>query len=99
MCVGMLFIALVITFSQKQKSRNNCGNFLSEFSLALYVSHWTIRAIVPVVMSEATYKEMLVPYLLISFIYAGGFVVAVNGIQRFHLTKKVKNYFVLQEHK
>lgn len=99
LCVGMLFIALVITFSQEQKSRNNCGDFLSEFSLALYVSHWTIRAIVPVVMSEATYEEMLVPYLLISFIYAGGFVVAVNGIQRFLLTKKVKNYFVLQEHK
>lgn len=99
LCVGMLFIALVITFSKIQESSKNCGNFLSELSLALYVSHWTIRAIVPVVMPEATYEEMLVPYLLISFIYAGVFVVTANSIQRLSLTKKAKRCFLLQERK
>ena len=96
LCVGLLFIALVITFSNMQECNRKCGNFLSELSLALYVSHWTIRSIVPVIMPEATYAEMLIPYLLISLIYAGGFAVVVNAVRRLSVAEKLKRYFLLQ---
>lgn len=97
LCVGLLFIVLVITFSNTQKSGKTCGSFLSELSLALYVSHWTVRAVIPVIMPGIAYEKMLIPYLLGSLIYAGGYVTAINAVRRLSLPEKLKRCFLLQK--
>ena len=74
-CVGAEFLFLAITLSKTKISHRTKTrwNFLAEYSLALYVSHWTIKDIISSIMAEATYKEMLLPYLLASLLYAGIF--------------------------
>lgn len=97
LCVGALFIALAITFSRLREPFQGKSDFLAELSLALYVSHWTIREIIPVVMPEATYKEMLGPYLLLSILYASMFVVGVKAVRKLSLPERLKHCFLLQE--
>ena len=96
LCVGMLFAALVITVSKTQRSCKNCGNYLNELSLALYVSHWTIRAVVPAVMLGAAYEEMLGVYLFLSVLYASMFVAGVKAVQKLSLPERLKRHFLLQ---
>lgn len=70
-----------------------CGGYL-----ALYVSHWTVRAVIPVIMPGIAYEKMLIPYLLGSLIYAGGYVTAINAVRRLSLPEKLKRCFLLQKY-
>ena len=58
------------------------GRILADFSLALYVTHWTVRMIIPYRMNGGSYLEMLPPYLLVSVLYAAVLVLLVRAGRR-----------------
>lgn len=58
------------------------GRILADFSLALYVTHWTVRMIVPCKMNGSSYLEMLPPYLLVSLLYAAALLLLVCSGRR-----------------
>lgn len=49
---------------------NNVFCILGKFSIYIYCSHWLVRFIVPLLMPNATYSEMLPIYLLYVAVYA-----------------------------
>ena len=58
------------------------GRIPADFSLALYVTHWTVRMIIPYRMNGDSYLEMLPPYLLVSVLYAAVLVLLVRAGRR-----------------
>ncbi|WP_419822128.1 acyltransferase family protein [Anoxybacterium hadale] len=50
---------------------NRVSYWLGQFSIPLYLTHWTIRFVVPKVFDQGSYWEWMPIYLVLSMVYAG----------------------------
>ena len=50
--------------------------FLGDWSFTLYATHWILRVYLVYEMPEATYEQMLIPYIVGSFALSLLFVIA-----------------------
>lgn len=66
----MFLLAYINTIDIKSTKWDNLWYFLGELSIYIYCSHWTIRSVVPRLMTNNTYEEMLPIYLISAIIYA-----------------------------
>lgn len=100
LCVGFLMAAIGIIFSEKA-SINRCfsswWSSIAEYSLALYVSHWTIRMLLPVIMPTASYSEMFFPYLMISCLYAALIMIPIKVMRKYIPWDWLKGQVVISE--
>ena len=94
LCIGLLAVLASIALSEKasiHKLFPELFSKISEFSLALYVSHWTVRLLIPtVIMPEASYGVRLLVYILLSTVYALLLMIVVSTVRRFKLLEKFK---------
>ena len=94
LCIGLIVILVSIILSEKasiHKIFPLLFSKISEFSLSLYVSHWTVRLLIPtVIMPAASYEARLLPYILLSAVYALLLMVFVFMVRRFKLPEKIR---------
>lgn len=100
LCVGFLIVAISITFSEKA-GINRCfsswWSSIAKYSLALYVSHWTIRMLLPVIMPTASYSELFFPYLMISCLYAVLIMIPIKVMRKYISWDRLKRQVVISE--
>ena len=73
--VFIIAALFLITYSGLSYTNSLMNNrffyWLGQFSLPLYLTHWTIRLVVPKVFIEGSYWEWMPIYLASSLVYAG----------------------------
>lgn len=67
---------------------------LSDFSLALYVSHWTVRMLVPIWMPTTSYTARMWAYIPLALAYGALLEFAVKIAGRLCLGRKFKMYIL-----
>lgn len=94
LCIGLLAVVASIALSEKASAHKAFPVWfskISEFSLALYVSHWTIRLLIPtVIMPTASYEVWILPYIVLSVAYAMLLMLLVSAIRRLKLAERFK---------
>lgn len=102
LCVGLLAVAVSIAFSEKA-SIHKCfsagWSSVAEYSLALYVTHWTVRMLLPAMIPTAAYGEMLLPYFILSSLYAALTMTLIKVIQKHFLWEWIKKQIVFPAQK
>ena len=68
-----LLVVVLAVFNQMDVKASRIGNvllFMGKWSVSLYCSHWLVRYLVPKLMPESTYAELLPIYLIGSLLYS-----------------------------
>lgn len=97
LCIGLLAVFATICLSEKTNISAKIPavfSKISEYSLSLYVSHWTVRMLVPVIMPTATYWQMLPVYIALSAIYALVYMLVISEVCRLGITKMLKRLMI-----
>ncbi|WRS27305.1 acyltransferase [Oscillospiraceae bacterium MB08-C2-2] len=96
--IAIIAMGCIIVFSQKSSVNSVLNlpwfNQLADYSLALYVSHWSIRTYIPILMPNATYWQMLFPYIICSLAYAALILWVAKRAQGAAVWGKWRNLFV-----
>ena len=101
--IALMAVGCIIVFSQQSKLNSIlniiCFDKLADYSLALYVSHWSIRACIPIIMPNSSYWEKLLPYIVCSILYALLILYIVKSTQKILPWRKIKYCFVESDKK
>lgn len=96
-CIIGFIIAFAIIISEKSSISGFFkfdSRVLADYSLALYVSHWTIRLLIPYFMPTQTYDERFWPYVLCSVLYGSVFLLLVDGIKKIKIGERLYKLLV-----
>lgn len=79
----MFILAYINTIDIKSSKLDRVWFCLGDFSIYVYCSHWFIRDIVPRIMENSTYEQMLPIYLISAILYAIFIKIVVSYVKRF----------------
>ena len=96
--VVMISLFLILTLSEQSALhkvvRFRVCSFFGKLSVPLFISHWAVRRLVPYLMPEASYGEMLPVYLLASMMLAVFLLLLKTWLDKRQIGDSVKKYFV-----
>lgn len=96
--VVMISLFLILTLSEQSALhkvvRFRVCSFLGKLSVPLFISHWAVRRLVPYLMPEASYGEMLPVYLLASMMLAVFLLLLKTWLDKWQMGDRVKRYFI-----
>lgn len=98
LCIGLMAAAACIMLAEKSSIHRFFSTLFSkcsEYSLALYVSHWTVRMLIPFIMPEAAYQFKLLPYIALSAVYAGILTLCVTAVQKTQPLQKIIKHLIV----
>lgn len=88
----LLLISICITVSKKSYIYEKCNwqwlEFMGDWSFTLYATHWILRVYVVYAMPEATYEQMLIPYIVGSLVLSLLFAIVWRWWRRNEVAKK-----------
>lgn len=84
LCIVLLFggVCALLTHDTVLPVSAPVGRILADFSLALYVTHWTVRMVVQCTMNDSSYLQKLPTYLIASFLYALVLMLLVHSVRK-----------------